>query len=365
MIKMDSSKISVGHIALISILFAGVLYLCTWSASISSPFLFSSRRLYNHCSSRSQSDMENLKVPVDELGLALEKASTPNKTVIIAVVNKAYVEQGVDAETTMFDLFLESFWLGEDTRPLLDHLLIIAVDQAAYERCLFKRLNCYKLETEGADQFEGEKIYMSPGFIKMMWRRTHLLLEVLKHGYNFIFTDTDVMWLRNPFSRLGIYNESVDLQMSTDWFNGDPQSENNAINTGFYFTRSNNKTISLFETWYGRKDNSSGKKEQDVLFDLMTAGMFRQLGVHPRFLDTVYFSGFCKDSTDIKAVITVHANCCRSINAKVGDLTAVLRDWKRYKAAIAAAAAAPPSNVTVPFGWTGHFGCRRSWRIKL
>ncbi|KAJ6337969.1 hypothetical protein OIU76_007611 [Salix suchowensis] len=185
---MDSSKISVGHIALISILFAGVLYLCTWSASISSPFLFSSRRLYNHCSSRSQSDMENLKVPVDELGLALEKASTPNKTVIIAVVNKAYVEQGVDAETTMFDLFLESFWLGEDTRPLLDHLLIIAVDQAAYERCLFKRLNCYKLETEGADQFEGEKIYMSPGFIKMMWRRTHLLLEVLKHGYNFIFT---------------------------------------------------------------------------------------------------------------------------------------------------------------------------------
>ena len=173
------------------------------------------------------------------------------------------------------------------------------------------------------------------------------------------------MWLRNPFSRLGIYNESVDLQMSTDWFNGDPQSENNAINTGFYFTRSNNKTISLFETWYGRKDNSSGKKEQDVLFDLMTAGMFGQLGVHPRFLDTVYFSGFCKDSTDIKAVITVHANCCRSINAKIGDLTAVLRDWKRFKAASAAAAEAPPSNVTVPFSWTGHFGCRHSWKIKL
>ncbi|KAB5569019.1 hypothetical protein DKX38_002812 [Salix brachista] len=180
-----------------------------------------------------------------------------------------------------------------------------------------------------------------------------------------LMEDTDVMWLRNPFSRLGIYNESVDLQMSTDWFNGDPQSEKNAINTGFYFTRSNNKTISLFDAWYGRKDNSSGKKEQDVFFDLMTAGMFGQLGLHARFLDTVFFSGFCTDSNDIKAVITVHANCCRSINAKVRDLTAVLRDWKRFKAASAAAAEAPPSNVTVPFSWTGHFGCWNSWKTKV
>ncbi|KAJ6335065.1 hypothetical protein OIU78_011825 [Salix suchowensis] len=199
MIKMDSSKISVGHIALISILFAGVLYLCTWSASISSPFLFSSRRLYNHCSSRSQSDMENLKVPVDELGLALEKASTPNKTVIIAVVNKAYVEQGVDAETTMFDLFLESFWLGEDTRPLLDHLLIIAVDQAAYERCLFKRLNCYKLETEGADQFEGEKDLHVTGFYQD---------DVEKNSF---VVRSSQAWIQLLFSRYAFSLNSIDF----------------------------------------------------------------------------------------------------------------------------------------------------------
>ncbi|CAK7347774.1 unnamed protein product [Dovyalis caffra] len=155
---MDSSKYPLGNIAIIFILFAGVLY-----------------------------DIKTLKFPIDELELALEKASTPNKTVIIAVVNKAYAEQGVNTETTMLDLFVESFWLGEDTRPLLDHLLVVAVDQTAYERCLFKRLNCYKLETEGVD-FGGEKVFMSRDFLKMMWRRTLLLLDVLKHGYNFIFT---------------------------------------------------------------------------------------------------------------------------------------------------------------------------------
>ena len=129
-----------------------------------------------------------VKFPVnDELDLALAEASMPNKTVIITVVNKAYVEQSVNAEMTMLDLFLESFWVGEDTRSLLDHILFVTVDQTAYERCKFKRLHCYRLVTEGVD-FSGEKVYMSQDYIKMTWRKPFLLLNVLKRGYNFIFT---------------------------------------------------------------------------------------------------------------------------------------------------------------------------------
>ncbi|KFK23758.1 hypothetical protein AALP_AAs70123U000100, partial [Arabis alpina] len=101
----------------------------------------------------------------------------------------------------MLDLFLESFWEGEGTLPLMDHLMVVAADQTAYERCLFKRLHCYKMVTEGVD-LEGEKVYMSKDFIEMMWRRTRLLLDVLRRGYNLVFTDTDVMWLRSPFPQL-------------------------------------------------------------------------------------------------------------------------------------------------------------------
>ncbi|KAK1558881.1 hypothetical protein Q3G72_007794 [Acer saccharum] len=128
--------------------------------------------------------------PVYELKAVLEKASMPNKTVIIAVVNRAYVEQQADdtSTTTMLDLFLESFWLGEETRPLLDHLLLVAVDQTAYDRCMFKRLHCYRLVTDGVD-FGCEKVYMSSEFIKMMWSRTQFLLDVLNHGYSFVFTN--------------------------------------------------------------------------------------------------------------------------------------------------------------------------------
>lgn len=124
------------------------------------------------------------------------------------------------------------------------------------------------------------------------------------------------MWLRNPFIRLS-KNETEDFQISTDSYLGNPWSEKHPINTGFYFVRSNNKTISLFETWYGQKDNATGKKEQDVLLDLIRSGIVEHLGLRVRFLDTLYyFSGFCQNSKDVREVITVHANCCRSITAQ-------------------------------------------------
>ncbi|XP_058208244.1 uncharacterized protein At1g28695-like [Rhododendron vialii] len=113
-----------------------------------------------------------------------------NKSLIIAMVNRAYVE----GDRSMLDLFMEGFWLSDCTWGLVDHLLIVAADQVSYQRCMFLRLHCYRLETDGVD-FDGEKIYMSNDFIKMMWRRTLFLGDVLKRGYNFIYTVTGLGYL--------------------------------------------------------------------------------------------------------------------------------------------------------------------------
>lgn len=124
-----------------------------------------------------------MKIYGDKLEEALAGAATKDKTVIIAIVNKAYVE----GDKPMLDIFLDGFWLGKSTAKLIKHLLIVAMDQTSYRRCKFLGLHCYKLQTEGVD-FVGEKLYMSEDFIKMMWRRTRFLGDVLKRGYNFIFT---------------------------------------------------------------------------------------------------------------------------------------------------------------------------------
>ncbi|KAL3516810.1 hypothetical protein ACH5RR_023712 [Cinchona calisaya] len=348
---MDFSKNFINNLVILSIFLTGFVFICTWNPIISKSSVISFQKY-----PISQSKPPNIALIKDDLEEALSNAATANKTLIITIVNKAYVEPHNDQYPTMLDLFLEGFWVGEETISLLDHLLVVAMDQTAYDRCKFRRLNCYRLLTDGAD-FTEEKFYMSQDFINMMWTRTRFLLDVLKRGYNFIFTDTDVIWLRNPFPRLR-FNETDDFQISTDKFNGNPWSETNLINTGFYHIKANKKTISLFQLWYDTRLNSTGLKEQDVLAILIEKGVSTQLGLKMRFLDTLYFSGFCKDSEDVRLVITMHANCCRSISAKVADLTTVLKDWKRFKQPRSVA-----SNTTTSaaFQWSEHISCISSW----
>ncbi|GKD40717.1 putative nucleotide-diphospho-sugar transferase, partial [Tanacetum coccineum] len=112
----------------------------------------------------------------DDLEATLAGASTENNTVIIAVANKAYTE----GNKPMLDIFLDGLWLREGTHKLKDHILIVAIDQTAYDIC--------KMKTDGVEFDGGEKLFMSDDFIKMMCQRTLLLGDVLKHGYNFIFT---------------------------------------------------------------------------------------------------------------------------------------------------------------------------------
>ncbi|KAL5791643.1 hypothetical protein ACOSP7_000237 [Xanthoceras sorbifolium] len=342
---MINTKFQINHIAIYALVLLSIILIFVFTPLSSKPF--SAFQNYPCLSSSSTNTTDIAISSGDELETALAGASMENKTVIIAVVNKAYVE----GDEPLLDLFLDSFWLGEDTRGLVNHLLLVTVDQTSYERCRFLRLHCYKLQTDGVD-FDGEQLYMSQDFIKMMWSRTLFLLDVLKRGYSFIFTDADVMWLRNPFPRLNTsFNETIDIQISTDQFNGNDRSETNNINTGFYMIKSNNRTISLFESWYDRRNKSIGLKEQDVLVNMLHEGIFRELGLNTRFLNTLYFSGFCQDSRDIRAVTTVHANCCRTISAKVADLMAVIHQWKRFR-----------TNNTATYGMLKHVACNNSWK---
>ncbi|CAN4125982.1 unnamed protein product [Withania somnifera] len=340
---MNYTKNSISTLAIFSLLLAGFFFIYTFLSSQINPTNFSL--------------IKQGLTEKNELDEALKKASLmEEKTVIITVINKAYVEPHNGEYPSMLDLFLESFWEGESTRVLLEHLLVVAVDQTAYERCKFRRLHCYRLVTDDVD-FAGEKIYMSEEFIKMMWRRTEFLMQVLKLGYNFIFTDTDVMWLRNPFLMLN-KSEILDLQVSSDWFNGDPFSNSNSINTGFYYVRSNTRTITLFEIWYAMRRNSKGMKEQDVLAKLIHEGVNTELGLKIKFLDTIHFGGFCSDNKDVELVVTVHANCCRSIQAKVADLKKVLMDWNRFKEDHVASATGQNT-----FKWSNHISCNNSWHL--
>lgn len=159
-------------------------------------------------------------------------------------------------------------------------------------------------------------------------------------------------------------NESVDLQISVDKYNRIKPFRKIYINTGFYFIRSNNKTTSLFQKWYDMRKNSTGIKDQDVLAGLIRSGFLGKLKLNSENLDTLYFSGFCQDSRDIRSVVTVHANCCMTIKAKVVDLKAVLRDWKKFKNEENNGDYNSRNSTKHYFRWSKHISCISSWPKK-
>lgn len=177
-------KIQTNHIATIILLTLTLLLLFLYTPLTTTKFPFQTTKTSPPPSNPNPNSLQT----------ALSTTSTPNKTLIIAVVNKAYVESTTDDQRPLLDLFIESFWVGDNTRELINHLLLVTVDQTSFERCKFLRLHCYKLETDGVG-FDGEQVYMSKEFILMMWRRTLFLLDVLKRGYSFVFTVRNVAFL--------------------------------------------------------------------------------------------------------------------------------------------------------------------------
>ncbi|XP_073276932.1 uncharacterized protein At4g15970-like isoform X2 [Primulina huaijiensis] len=252
-----------------------------------------------------------------------EAAMEDGKTVIITTLNAAWTEPN-----SIFDLFLESFRIGNQTHHLLDHVVVAALDETAYARCLAVKLHCFILTTSGVD-FTGEAHFMSEDYLKMMWRRIDFLRVVLQLGFNFVFSDADVMWLRDPFPR---FYPNADFQIACDHYfeNLDSTNVGNSPNGGFNYVKSNNKTIKFYKFWYMGKDYFPGRHDQDVLNMIKMDPYVANLEMEIRFLNTAYFGGFCEPSKDLDLVITMHANCCIGLDNKIHDIQMVIDDWKRY-----------------------------------
>ncbi|KAF3438335.1 hypothetical protein FNV43_RR21097 [Rhamnella rubrinervis] len=260
----------------------------------------------------------NKSIPLD---VVLNRASMKNKTVIITTLNNAWA-----VPNSIFDLFLESFRIGNNTQKLVNHLVVICMDEKAHSRCLALHPHCYYLPTEGAN-FSSEAVFMTPDYLQMMWRRIEFLANLLEKGYSFIFSDTDIMWLRDPF--LHFYPDA-DFQIACDYFWGNSSDVNNLPNGGFNYVKSTNRTIQFYKYWYNSRERFPGLHDQDVLNNIKHDPFITEIGLQLRFLNTAYFGGFCEPSRDLNLVCTMHANCCVGLDNKVHDLQILLKDWRRF-----------------------------------
>ncbi|MCL7041346.1 hypothetical protein MKW94_009411 [Papaver nudicaule] len=306
------------RILMLTLLFAVVVLPCLalYNATYPSRFLQGSPQ--NSLGNPSLvSDSEEVK-----LERVLKAASMKDKTVIITTLNEAWA-----APNSIFDLFLESFRIGENTKGLLNHVVIIALDQKAYKRCLEVHPHCYALTVEGVD-FSVEAYFMSKEYLKMMWSRIDILRVVLELGYNFLFTDADIMWFRDPFKR---FYEDTDFQIACDNYAlNDSYDLNNMPNGGFTYVKSNARSIQFYKFWFTSRNKYKNKHDQSVLILIKHDLFLKNIGLKIRFLNTLYFGGFCEPSKDFNQVSTMHANCCFGLDTKIHDINIMLDDWRNY-----------------------------------
>ncbi|XP_010478554.1 PREDICTED: uncharacterized protein At4g15970-like [Camelina sativa] len=276
------------------------------------------------------------------LARVLREAATKEKTVIVMIMNQAWAEPN-----SMFDVFLEGFRIGIGTERLLRHVVVVCLDDKAYTRCLeVLPRRCFFLKTTGVD-FSSEKRFMVPDYLKMMWRRTEFLGSLLKLGYNFLFTDMDTIWLRDPFPR---FVADADFQIACDvFFNGNHSDTSNSANGGFKFVISNRRTIDFYNYWYESRLRFPGENEQDVLNRIKDDQYVKKIGLKMRFLDMTHVGNFCQRDWDITKVCVMHGNCCIGQDNKVKDLRQMLEDWTNFV-----------SNGNGKGGFGQPMNCRRS-----
>lgn len=104
--------------------------------------------------------------------------------------------------------------------------------------------------------------------------------------------DADILWFRDPFA---IFSDDKDFQIACDKYSGGSSDVmTNAPNGGFVYVRSSKQTIAMYRYWYAARLRVPGKHDQDVLGIVLREQCFERLGVKIRFLETLYFSGFCQ-----------------------------------------------------------------------
>ncbi|KAJ1290308.1 hypothetical protein BS78_02G233500, partial [Paspalum vaginatum] len=237
--------------------------------------------------------------PDDKLPELLKRAAMDDKVIIMTFTNEAWTAPG-----SLLDLFLESFRLGVRTAPLLKHLLVVAVDVKAYERCQHVHRLCYHLHVDGSVDYAAEQRFMAKDYLDMMWRRNRFQARVLALGYSFVFTDVDIIWLRNPLLRIPI---GADMAMSCDFFFGDnPYDLDKLANGGFVYAKASARMVAFYESWYEAREGYPGAHEQYV-FDQVKRTLSARHGVRVQFVDTAYLSGFCELRKDFYKVCTVRA----------------------------------------------------------
>ena len=113
------------------------------------------------------------KTKLRVLKKSLRRIARDDNILIIATLDAA--------SRSLFDLFIESFRVGERTDVLIRHLLVLATDQKALEHCRSSHMHCHLLGAEGNSRSAADDGHV-------MMRQLEFQQTLVELGYSFIYT---------------------------------------------------------------------------------------------------------------------------------------------------------------------------------
>lgn len=179
-----------------------------------------------------------------------------NNTIILSALNYGY--RGI-----MMNWVCNMRHLG------VTNFVIAALDADLYKFAYTRGLPTYLENTifNGLNSsIIADASYGSDSFKQLTKMKSRVVVRLLKEGYNVVWTDSDIIYFRNPLQDMWGYN--VDLVIQTNAPDNEPMNGRRRLNSGFYLAKSNPSTIKAFEDII-RFASKSRMSEQPCFYDVM------------------------------------------------------------------------------------------------
>lgn len=179
-----------------------------------------------------------------------------NNTIILSALNFGY-------RNIMMNWVCNLRHLG------ITNFVIAALDPELYRFSYVRGLPVYYESTIFDDTHKGlvaDAAYGTDAFKLLTKMKSRVVVRLLKHGYNVVWSDCDIIWFKNPLRHL--WNIPADLVIQTNAPDTDEMNARRRINSGFYLAKANQPTINAFEEII-RYASHSRMSEQPCFYDVM------------------------------------------------------------------------------------------------
>lgn len=179
-----------------------------------------------------------------------------NNTIILSAVNYGY--RGI-----MMNWVCNMRHLG------ITNYVIAALDADLYKFAYTRSLPTYLENTifQGLNaSIISDASYGTDSFKQLTKMKSRVVVRILKEGYNVVWTDSDIIYFKNPLQHMWAYN--ADLSIQTNAPDNEPMNGRRRLNSGLYLARSNAATIQAFDDII-KFASKSRMSEQPCFYDVL------------------------------------------------------------------------------------------------